>query len=104
MITDRDLMEQATDHILTRMRREGYYEDAWHLHRLYDDPTVWHINNGWCAQWARRVRRLIPRAQVIHDEEHSFVELDGRYYDAEELDGVDDPQDLPFYRDVPRLV
>jgi len=29
---------------------------------------------------------------------HCFVIHEGRYYDSEALDGVDDPYDLPFYK------
>jgi hypothetical protein len=89
----RELMEQATAWILKRMRRQGFDLDGVKRH----DPVVWDINNGWCRQWARRVKFLIPEALIFGDQEHWFVEVEGRFYDAECLDGVDDPLDLPFF-------
>lgn len=106
-MTDSELMAQATQHILNRMRREGYYADgdvARQRTRVHGEPTIREINNGWCAAWARRVRYMIPRAREHSERDadglvHAWIELDGRFYDAECLDGVDDPDMLPFYTD-----
>lgn len=94
---DRELMSQATEYILERMRREGFRLDG----EVRHDPVVWDVNMGWCAAWARRVRFLIPRAQVRRNQWHTWVELDGLFYDAECLDGTTDAEELQFHDNRP---
>lgn len=113
----RNLMEQATEQVLGRMREQGYWR------RLYDengkhkgfevtheDPTAWDINDGWCEEWANRVLGLVPGAeawwvdQLLPDSEiaHVVILYEGRYYDAERPDGVERLEDLPIFAQKPR--
>src|SRR5882672_6359636 len=95
--TDRQLMQQATVYILDRMRREGFRDLDGH-----GEPTTWDIGNGFCRAWARRVRRLIPGARIRSFDRrlHSWIELGGLNFDAECLEGVADPFDLPFFKEM----
>jgi hypothetical protein len=64
--------------------------------------TIYDINNGMCDQWAIAVEKLIPNAQAIWLEDlgvdipHMVILYEGRYYDADVPQGVDDPKDLPI--------
>jgi len=65
-------------------------------------PTTWDVNNGLCIEFADRVVREVPEAIVRHDEGpaamgHWFVEFQGRFYDAESLEGVGYYWQLPIY-------
>ena len=55
--------------------------------------TVRSINAGNCYHWAYIAHRLIG-GQIYYNEYHACLKLKGRYYDAERLDGVDDPEEL----------
>lgn len=86
------------------MRRDGFWFDR--VRRF--DPTTWDINNGECEDWANRVALRVKATEVVwldeFDEEvsHCAALIDGRWYDAECLDGVDDWQDLPLVRNKGR--
>ncbi len=73
-------------------------------------PIPWDINCGWCDEFADRVAMLMDGAESLWDDAlctdeevaeygiHAFVRYEGRYYDSECLDGVDDFRKLPIYR------
>lgn len=83
--------------ILAEMRGEGMSE-----------PLPWDVNNGWCEEFGVRAEGRIPGAYGEWDDEdnggvgHYIVFYEGRAYDAEALDGRDDPRHLPIYGDNPR--
>jgi hypothetical protein len=70
--------------------------------------STFEINNGSCEEWAEEVRRRLVKS--IHRVEvwstpyffaattHTFVRIDGRFYDAECLEGVLDHNDLPIFK------
>lgn len=64
------------------------------------DPVE--INGGHCRWFADCVMdRLGSPADVIrHDawDVHTWIELGGRHYDAEVVEGVDDPHELPVWK------
>ena len=84
----------------------------------HDRPSAWDINCGWCEEWAEEAgRRLggevvdlsalktskfkLPRG-VFEDVAHVVLLLDGRFYDAQDIEGVDDPRQLQLVRGVTR--
>jgi len=72
------------------------------------------INCGWCDLWADDVSGVLRR--LGHDVEvwetdfekadfcHVFVRIDGKFYDAEERDGVDDYMKLPIFRRLFKVI
>jgi hypothetical protein len=89
----RPILEQVTEQILERIRRVGFdYEGV----RRFD-PIVWDINNGWCEEWAYAASEIIPGSFPSWvDEDHCVLVYEGRFYDADCLDGVDDVNELPM--------
>lgn len=70
--------------------------------------TAEEINNGNCADWAtvvwERLRDIGVFAAIEddeslagHDYSHTFIYYDGRYYDAECIEGVVDWIQLPTF-------
>lgn len=67
---------------------------------LYGDtPEI--INSGNCEMFAHDIVDLFPEARIQWSHEgdaaHCFVVYQGRYYDAECSNGVDDWNNLPFF-------
>jgi hypothetical protein len=93
-------MEEATRVILGRIRRSGWPD---HPGR----PVPWDINRGRCVDWARLVCTGVPGAVMAEWDDpqsgmlHTYIVLDGRYYDAECLDGARDVTGLPCLRYPP---
>jgi hypothetical protein len=90
----RRILEQVTEELLSRMRRSGFYYEG----VLRYDPLVWDINNGRCEEWASLAADRIPDSfPVWMDEQHCVLAYNGRFYDADCIDGEDDYQDLPMF-------
>lgn len=89
-------MEDATSTVLAWIRMTGWPEHD-------GEAQPWHINLGRCADWARLVCARVPEAVMDEwddrDSEmlHTFVIVNGRYFDSECLDGVFRVQDLPSF-------
>ena len=70
--------------------------------RLEESPLI--INSGRCFQWATIVFDLVEGSKIwghnVDGFGHSFIEHEGRFYDAESPEGVKDWQDLPFFQRV----
>ena len=74
--------------------------------------SAYEINNGGCEEWADLVFERLEgkkcRVEVwatpycFASTNHSFVRINGKFYDAECLDGVDDHNDLPIFRKLIR--
>ena len=89
-------LDRVTEEILDVMRRDGF----WYRGQWRRDPLVWDINNGWCDAWADRASDLIPGAfPVWVDTEHCVLVYNGRFYDADCLQGVTDYKELPMFND-----
>lgn len=98
----RRVLDQVTQEILERMRRDGFvYKGV-----LRHDPTVWDINNGFCEDWALRAAELLRNrgqravtAWIDPDVDHCVLCYDGKFYDADCPDGVDQWGELPMFAD-----
>ena len=65
------------------------------------------INNGYCSEWADSVFASLDTTTSIvevwetpfgiADTSHTFIRIDGLFYDAECLTGVSDHMDLPIF-------
>jgi len=120
--TDRSrVLREVTEQIQDEMQRAGWWSGA-HGARIYrhDRPTAWDINDGWCEEWAEAaVRRIGGDAEaadlaslryekfglpegIFEDVAHIVLLLDGRFYDAQDIEGVDDPRQLQLVRGVSR--
>ncbi len=74
---------------------------------LPDFKTPYEINNGGCEEWAelvlaelRHSTNMVGRwaTDVDHAScSHIFIEIDGKFYDAECLDGVINYMQLPLF-------
>lgn len=60
------------------------------------------INGGHCRWFADRVLERLGSLPGVtrHDawDIHTWIEVDGKHYDAEVVEGVDDPHDLPLWK------
>lgn len=58
------------------------------------------INNGSCSAYATKVQSLFPSVTIETGPGlgHTWVKYQGRHYDAECLDGVENRNDLPFFK------
>lgn len=91
---DKFSREQIADMI--RAKIDAFGEDAWF------------INNGWCWVFANRLAETLgPEAKVVNScyhypdgtfPGHSWVEYHGLHFDAETLDGVNDPRQMQYHR------
>jgi hypothetical protein len=68
------------------------------------------INCGDCYEWAERVFEELKDTHQIEiwevpygmgDTCHAFLKINGKFYDAEALDGVDDYSNLPIFNKLP---
>jgi hypothetical protein len=70
----------------------------------FPDRTPEEINSGKCFDWAAIVFDLVEGSKIaghnVAGNGHTYVEIDGRCYDAECYEGVDDWLDLPFFKRV----
>jgi hypothetical protein len=73
------------------------------------------INNGWCAEFAEDVLKELggsPDGVTIHEDSelgnydysHTFLKFEGKFYDAEAPDGVEDWTRLPLFVQHPELL
>lgn len=74
-----------------------------------DDPED--INNHYCRYVAETVAERVGDeydVRVLEDGArgyaHVWLSVDGRHYDAERIEGVDDYTELPFFRRHPEAV
>ena len=63
------------------------------------------INAGFCADFATVLWESFREVKILGDDDldptreytHTVMLFEGRYYDAERVDGVDDWRDLPIF-------
>jgi hypothetical protein len=93
--------------ILAEMREIGFYYRT----ELMFTPTFWDINNGWCEEFAIAVEKIMDESRNgyywnwFEDYEHgahAVIVYDGKYYDAQCIEGVNDWKKLPFYKQISR--
>jgi GNAT superfamily N-acetyltransferase len=111
------ILNEVTEKITSNMQEGGWYGPREHLPR-HDRPTAWDINNGHCEEWAEEAsRRLggypvdlaalkyemfgLPEG-IFEDVAHVVLLLRGKFYDAQDPQGVSDPRQLHLVRGVPR--
>jgi hypothetical protein len=92
----RAVMAGATQIVLARLRGRGY-----------PDPEVADINSGRCVDWAELVCGVVAGMIMTEWDDpqsgllHTFVHWQGRWYDAERLDGTADVTGLPIFSRFP---
>lgn len=96
----KDVLREERDKLLRILREEGFYYER--IKRF--DATTWDVNCGYCEDFAEAVVKRIPSAEIKWlDEEdenisHCVVVYQGKYYDAECLEGVEDWHNLPLVK------
>lgn len=120
-----DLTQQLIDlreKYLDKMANEGWWPTVGGLR--HDKPTPYDINCGHCRDFGMEVEKTIPGAQQVWssdmsdyqgpqfddnnnersdydpddpEADHTFIEYNGQYYDAECVDGVCNWRELPIY-------
>ena len=76
------------------------------------EETPFEINNGCCEEWALEAQAALEVTEHkvgiwetvfgLADTNHVFLQIDGRFYDAECLDGVDNYMQLPIFAKLDR--
>jgi hypothetical protein len=96
------MLKRVTLEIRIKMAYYGW-NDPDDNHKLkFGPPPLKAINNGWCEDWAYEAVETIGSGQdiwlddLLEDDtvSHCVFELDGKYYDAECLEGTENPHDL----------
>lgn len=95
----RRILEEVTEEILGRMRRTGFTIHDGDEVRF--DPVVWDINNGYCETWAKLAAERLGENTYIEwiDPYHCALFYQGKWYDADCLDGEYYWADLPMFAD-----
>lgn len=74
-----------------------------------DGVTPYKINDGNCEDWAYDVKKRIGSDHAVEvwetvfdyaDTSHVFLCIDGKFYDAECPEGVDDAMELPIFKKI----
>jgi hypothetical protein len=75
--------------------------------------TAWHVNLGWCDEWADEAVERLGGGEVIWLHEiyeklgldniddapsHAVLLWNGKYYDSMNISGVTDPNELDFVK------
>lgn len=69
-------------------------------------PSVSHINNGYCYQFAFELQSILKEHQidsVYHEKNlrgipHAFIQVDDLHYDSEVQNGIKNWKDLPVFQ------
>lgn len=81
---------------------QAMMEDPW-----FDVQEPLEINEGDCFRWAY-VAYLIYGGTLVSFENkwlaHAFIKIDGKYYDSESPDGVNDWRELMFFKEHPTRI
>lgn len=85
---------------LTGLVYQFLKEYEWHLKSQNPKPISIGdgINSGLCDIFAERVKAVFPQSIMIYDEDidHTYVIIEGKYYDAENPLGVTDRKLMVF--------
>lgn len=102
-------LQMVTDTIRDRMQSVGWFLMG-SRERRYDLPTAWDINDGWCSEWAyEAVKRfggevvwLDQLTAEFEDVSHAVLMIGEHFYDAQNLEGVQNPRELDVVKQVSR--
>lgn len=102
-------LRQVTEHVLGEMQTGGWFAGTARA-RSFERPIAWDINSGWCEEWAERAQSAVGGEIVWLDQvgfdplefAHAVLDLDGRFYDAQHPDGVDELNALHLVRGTTR--
>lgn len=102
-------LRAVTEDILDEMQRAGWYLEASRV-RQFDRPTEWDINCGWCEDWAMAAADavggdVVDLADLGMDPDewsHYILVRAGRFYDAQDPEGVESIDALHLVRGVTR--
>ncbi|XAI97110.1 hypothetical protein [Dolichospermum phage Dfl-JY45] len=102
-------LRAVTETVLDEMQRAGWFLEASRV-RQFDRPTEWDINCGWCEDWAMAAAEAVGGEVVdlgdlgMDPDEWSHIILvrNGRFYDAQDPDGVEELEALHLVRGVTR--
>jgi hypothetical protein len=108
-------MKDITECILAEMRaarvKLSYLDQDGKLFQVEGDHLcAWDINCGWCENWATAASDKYGGEPEWLDQidplfsslNHCILIKDGRYYDSQHPDGVDDLNQLDLVRGVSR--
>lgn len=82
--------------------------ESWMTERNID--SAYDVNSGQCEEFAHYLHELFPESFLRYTEDyiswdsedhpggHCWLYLDGKHYDSESLQGVDDWKDLPIIK------
>jgi len=114
------ILREITESVKDEMQRTGWWTDDEQGRPVerFDRPSEWDINNGMCEEWAETAERRLGGeaadlaylryekfglpADIFEDVSHIVLLLDGRFYDAQDPQGVSDPRKLHLIRRVSR--
>lgn len=78
--------------ILQEIATINHVWDSW---KFTSDPYLhngWVVNNGWCAEFAILAGKMVAGVKywlcTTPNREHVAIQIDGMFYDAENLQGV----------------
>ena len=110
MIKLRDILKEAVVKIDQQFNKELLSKINQEYKENFKTLTPKEINNGYCDQWATLfVDKFGGKHQWTYDipedaNGHSWVLLNGKYYDAEKPAGVSKLEELPYMqRAIARL-
>ena len=113
----REILIRTRDDLLRHMRKDGFYVWKHGRHVRSHSPITWDINAGLCEEFMatviRKVAALVRQPGDVRnnyivagsagvrefdmpDYAHTAVKFNGRIYDAECIEGVDDWRKLPL--------
>lgn len=86
-------------------KKDGGGEVSGAVHDLLKtmNGTPEQINAGGCWTFAYKLVNKVGRGELRGNGIHGWAEIDGKHYDAEAPEGVDDPRDLAFFKRDPSM-
>jgi len=84
----------------TKERLEAVVRKMQHEQHISRDALV----HGWCNVFSVEAKKAIPDAVIVASDfgglidEHEFLKIGNKYYDAQDTSGVDSPDQLKYFR------
>lgn len=112
-------LRALTEQMLDEIHATGWWttREGKRVRITNERPTAWDINDGRCEEWGERALRIVGGEGFWLDNfidvdqypvddmppiDHYVLRLEGRFYDSQHPDGVDDVMQLDFVRGVTR--
>lgn len=94
-------MRDITEKILNRMQKVGWYFGNNRMPK-FTRPTAWHINCGWCEEWAFLAQEYYGGEVFGLPEPYAHVVLflENKFYDSQHPDGVSNWEDMDLVKGV----